>query len=30
MGDIDKKWALGFIDWLQHTYKGRQEKLLEQ
>lgn len=25
MGDIDKKWALGFIDWLQHTYKGRQE-----
>ncbi len=30
MGDIDKKWALGFIDWLQHTYKGRQGKLLEQ
>ncbi len=23
MGDIDKKWALGFIDWIQHTYKGR-------
>ncbi len=20
MGDIDKKWALGFIDWLQNTY----------
>ena len=19
MGDIDKKWALGFIDWIQHT-----------
>ncbi len=30
MGDIDKKWALGFIDWLQHTYKGRQGKPLEQ
>ena len=23
MGDIDKKWALGFIGWIQHTYKGR-------
>lgn len=23
MGDIDKKWAIGFIDWIQHTYKGR-------
>lgn len=23
MGDIDKKWALGFIDLIQHTYKGR-------
>lgn len=20
MGDIDKKWSLGFIDWLQNTY----------
>lgn len=30
MGDIDKKWALGFIDWIQHTYKGRQGKPLEQ
>ena len=30
MGDIDKKWALGFIDWIQHTYKGRQGKSLEQ
>lgn len=23
MGNIDKKWALGFIDWIQHSYKGR-------
>lgn len=23
MGDIEKKWAIGFIDWIQHTYKGR-------
>ena len=30
MGDIDKKWALGFIDWIQHVYKGRQGKPLEQ
>lgn len=30
MGNIDKKWALGFIDWVQHTYKGRQGKPLEQ
>lgn len=30
MGDIDKKWALGFIDCLRHTYKGRQGKPLEQ
>ena len=30
MGDIDKKWALGFIDWIQHTYTGRQGKPLEQ
>ncbi len=30
MGDIDRKWALGFIDWLQHTYKGRQGKNPEQ
>lgn len=21
MGDIDKKWALGFIDWLKNTYR---------
>lgn len=28
MGDIDKKWALGFIDWLLHEYK--QEKNGEQ
>lgn len=25
MGDIDKKWALGFIDWLQNTYKRRNK-----
>lgn len=30
MGDIDKKWALGFIDWIQHTYKGRGGKLVSQ
>ena len=30
MGNIDKTWALGFIDWIQHTYKGRQGKTLEQ
>ena len=30
MGEIDRKWALGFIDWIQHTYKGRQGKPLEQ
>lgn len=30
MGDIEKKWALGFIDWIQHTYTGRQGKPLEQ
>ena len=30
MGDIDKKWALGFIEWIRHTYKGRQGKPLEQ
>ena len=30
MGDIDKKWALGFIDWIQHTYTGRHGKPLEQ
>lgn len=23
MGEIDKEWCLGFIDWLQHTYKTR-------
>ena len=23
MGDIDKVWALRFIDWIQNTYKGR-------
>ena len=23
MGEIDKKWCLDFIDWLQHTYKTR-------
>lgn len=23
MGDIDKKWVLGFIDWIRHSYKGR-------
>ncbi len=28
MGDIDKKWALGFIDWLQNTYT-RQNKVSE-
>ena len=30
MGDIDKKWVLGFIDWIQHTYTGRHGKPLEQ
>lgn len=25
MGDIDKKWALGFIDWLQNTYTRRNK-----
>ncbi len=30
MGDIDKKWALGFIDWIRHTYKGRKGKPVEQ
>ncbi len=30
MGDIDKKWALGFIDWIQHTYKGRGSKPVAQ
>ncbi len=30
MGDIDKKWALGFIDWIQHTYKGRGGKPVAQ
>ncbi len=28
MGDIDKKWALGFIDWLQNSY-NRQNKVSE-
>ncbi len=28
MGDIDKKWALGFIDWLQNTYR-RENKVSE-
>ena len=28
MGDIDKKWALGFIDWLQNSY-DRQNKVSE-
>lgn len=23
MGDIDRDWCLGFIDWVQHTYKTR-------
>ena len=23
MGEIDKEWCLGFIDWIQHTYKTR-------
>ena len=30
MGDIDKKWALGFIDWIQHTYKGRTGRPVSQ
>ena len=30
MGDIDKKWARGFIDWILHTNTGRRRKLLEQ
>ena len=30
MGDIDKKWALGFIDWIQHTYKGRGGRSVSQ
>lgn len=25
MGDIDKKWALGFIDWLQNSYTRRRK-----
>jgi integrase len=25
MGDIDKKWALGFIDWLQNSYNRRNK-----
>ena len=25
MGDIDKNWALGFIDWLQNTYTRRNK-----
>ena len=28
MGDIDKKWALDFIDWLQNSY-NRQNKVSE-
>ncbi|WP_298074898.1 site-specific integrase [uncultured Bacteroides sp.] len=30
MGDIDKKWALGFIDWIQRTYKGRTGRPVSQ
>lgn len=30
MGDLDKKWALGFIDWLQNTYRTRQKKAISQ
>ncbi len=28
MGEVDKDWCLGFIDWLQHTYKTRWDKPL--
>lgn len=28
MGDIDKDWCVGFIDWLQHTYKTRWDRPL--
>lgn len=30
MDDIDKKWALGFIDWIQNTYRTRQGKPVSQ
>ena len=28
MREIDKDWCLGFIDWIQHTYKTRWDKPL--
>ncbi len=28
MDDIDKEWCIGFIDWVQHTYKTRWGKPL--
>lgn len=28
MGEIDKDWCMGFIDWLQHTYRTRWGKPL--